>query len=117
MGWCAGRRPQDMSSPQLRLRGHLQGRPRGGLRLWMKGEKGHFSMKQAGVVGPGHLGCRVQRVGHDCRTERWGDSGILMGIGPGDSDAEATSLPGGGWTGVSGAGNGPHPMGHPPMMS
>lgn len=26
----------------------------------MKGEKSHFSMKQAGVVGPGHLGCHVQ---------------------------------------------------------
>lgn len=50
-------------------------------------------MKQARVVGPGHLVCRVQRVGHDCRTERWGDSGILVGMGPGDSDAEATSLP------------------------
>lgn len=55
MGWCAGHRPQDTSSTQPPLRGHLQGRPRGRLRIWMKGEKGHFSMKQVEVVGPGHL--------------------------------------------------------------
>lgn len=49
-------------------------------------------MKQAGVVGPGHLGCHV-RGGRDCKIERWGDSGILLGTGAGDSGAEATSPP------------------------
>lgn len=59
-----------------------------------EGREGSFLDETGGSGGPWSPGCCVQRVGHDCRTERWGDSGILVGMGPGDSDAEATSHPG-----------------------
>ena len=67
--------------------------------------------------GPWAPGVPCLGGGRDCKIERWGDSGILLGTGAGDSDAEATSPPEGVWTGVSGAGNGPRPVGRPSVMS